>query len=805
MRPEIEDLFHELADLPPEARDSRLSATDLPPADRAELQDLLRHDSSGDFLTGAVAAAARCALAAGDPDRCGPYRLLRVLGRGGMGTVHLAERADGEVEQRVAIKLICAGGAETAFYDRFLRERQILAGLKHSGIARLLDAGHTADGRPYLVMEHVDGVAIDVYAEPLDLPRKLTLFLRVCEAVAYAHRNLVLHRDLKPSNILVDSSGEPKLLDFGIARILAPEPDRTQTVVRMLTPEYASPEQTAGRPEGVPSDVYALGAVLRKLLAGVPKLPPDLDAILAKALRPEPEERYASVDQFADDLRAFLDHRPVRARSGNAWYRARKHARRYWPAWTAAALVFASLAGGLWIANRERAIAQRRFDQLRRLSNRVFELDAAIRNLPGSAVARQHLVSASVAYLDGLAADARGDLDLKQELADAWWRVAQVQGVPTDINLGQFDRAEASLAKADTFVAAVLHARPDDEKALRRATAIAQDRMILAESERRDNDALAQAHETAGYAERLLRLPGLGEAVLSEAAGSLSNVGLANLNMHRTADAAEYARRSVQIARRLTNRRLLTICLSLLANVLRAQGDLPHALDAIREAKRSAESVQYHDEPQAMMARYPIYLREGMILGEDEGISLNRSAEAIAAFEKAFEITRAFAEKNPNDYASRGRAATSARELALIVRHTDPARALSLCDTGIGYLANIRGNIKARHDVAVLLANSAAPLDALGRSREAGARIEEALAIMRDTHEYPAERIPLDSPAYSVLRAAGDHYAAVGDSPRARQTWEGLLAAVRAANPDTGDRRNANLLSRLENRLSALR
>jgi serine/threonine protein kinase len=802
MRPVIEELFPELADLSPELREARLQDAD--PADRDELEALLAHDSAGDFLASAVASAVRCALAATDPLRCGPYRLLRVLGRGGMGTVHLAERDDGEVEQRVAIKLICAGRAESAFHERFLRERQILATLQHPGIARLLDAGHTADGRPYLVMEHVDGVPIDVFAASLDLPDKLRLFVRVCDAVAYAHHNLILHRDLKPSNILVDAVGGPKLLDFGIARILAPEPDQTQTIDRMLTPEYASPEQAAGRAEGVRSDVYSLGAVLRKVLSAEPKRPRDLEAILAKALRPEPEARYDSVDQFADDLRAFLDHRPVRARSGSAWYRARKHTRRYWPAWTAAALVFTSLTGGLLIANRQRAIAQRRFDQLRSLSRRVFDFDSAISALPGNTAARQQLVSASVAYLEGLAADAHGDIALHQELADSWWHVAHVQGVPTEANLGQFDRAEASLVRAESFVNVVLRARPDDEAALFRAEFIVEDRMILAGSERRGDDVILHARKAAEYLDRLGRRPGLSPEIANRLPGSYTNIALAYLNIRRVPDAAVYARRAVDLARALPNGEMLTVSLSIQANVLRAQGDLPAALAAIREAREISETLRYRDESYATLNRYPVYLREGLILGEDEGFSLNRPAEAAAAFERALSITSAFAESRPNDYAGRGRAATAARELAGVVRHTDPARALSLYDTAIGYLAGFRGNIKARRDTAWLLAGSAAPLDALRRSREAGERVDQAFAILRETKVYPAGHIVLDSPAYFVLRAAGDHYAAIHDLPRARFTWNTLLAAVRAEHPDLGDARNANLISRLETRLSGL-
>ena len=214
-------------------------------------------------------------------------------------------------------------------------------------MAHLLDAGRTSDGRPYLAMEYVDGVPIDQYSAGRDLREQLALFLRVCVGVAHAHRHLVIHRDLKPSNILVDASGQPKLLDFGIAKLLDDTVERTQTVERLLTPNYASPEQMRGAIQTTATDIYSLGAILYKLVTGRsphesedgalnpiaviagpqaiqpakrwnPDLPTDIDCILQKALRQEPEERYASVEAFAEDVRAFLDSRPVQARSGNA-------------------------------------------------------------------------------------------------------------------------------------------------------------------------------------------------------------------------------------------------------------------------------------------------------------------------------------------------------------------------------------------------------------------------------------------------------------------------------------------------------
>jgi tetratricopeptide (TPR) repeat protein len=799
MNRNVEDLFHELADLPAVERERRLRDVPLSTADRADLIDLLRFDSPESYgLTAPVAAAAQGALDLPTAVRCGAYRLLHVLGRGGMGTVWLGERADGEVEQRVAVKLICPSRAEPSFHDRFLRERQILASLSHPGIARLLDAGHTGDGQPYLVMEHIDGSPIDAYAAGLDLPRKVALFLRVCDAVSYAHRNLVLHRDLKPSNILVDQSGQPKLLDFGIARILEPGEHRTRTVDRMLTPEYASPEQIAGRAQGTPTDIYALGAILRNLVAG-PAVPRDLAAILDKTLRPEPEDRYGSVDHLADDLRAFLDHRPVRARAGNTWYRARKTLRRYWAPATAGALVVASLAAGLYAANRERAVAQRRFDQLRQLATRVFDFDAAIRNLPGSAEARQRLVTASVEYLEGLAADARSDVDLAQELADAYWRIGRVQGVPTELNLGQFDQAKVSLRKADDLIRTVLRSRPNNASALLRAATIAQDRMILADSERREKDAIGYAEEAA---QRLERIPS-GHTFAPDdrrlLLATYGNLGLGYLNLRQLDRAELWTRRTVELARRDPHGEAgLAMPLSVLANVLRARGDLTKALESIEEARRLAAVGVYPDAFNADTHRYAVALRAGLILGEDEGVSLDRPAEAAAAFEEAFRLMDDTARRNPRDFASRGRAATAARELADVLRHRDPQRALSVYETGVARLAETGRNLKVRRDSSMLLAGSASALRSLGRPAEARRRLDQALTILRETGDYPSPRIPLESAAYTVLRALGDHQAATGELAAARATYESLLTEPAS---DLGD---ANRLSRVYDRLGRL-
>ncbi|MEO8277043.1 MAG: serine/threonine-protein kinase [Thermoanaerobaculia bacterium] len=407
--------FEEIADLPSGARTLALSrlrneAPDL----AATVEELLAaDDAAGDsFLAGSAAAFDPLlvgeALAAAEPgaqsasppspavaagDRVGPYQVRELLGRGGMGEVWEAGRADGQFDQTVALKLLKRGMDSEEVLRRFLRERQILARLEHPNIARLLDGGLASDGRPYLVLERVHGAPIVDWcaSRHADLATRLRLVIAVAEAVDLAHRNLVVHRDLKPSNLLVDDSGTVKLLDFGIAKILTGEEaagELTRLEDRALTPAYAAPEQILGRPATTATDVYSLGVVLFELLTG--KLPHtrstssqlglaqeveretltrpsrvvaesgnaraaraltgDLDTIAMKALAREPERRYGSIAALAEDLRRYLDGRPVMARPDNALYRAGKFVSRHRLAAGAAALVAAALVFGLSLA-----------------------------------------------------------------------------------------------------------------------------------------------------------------------------------------------------------------------------------------------------------------------------------------------------------------------------------------------------------------------------------------------------------------------------------------------------------------------
>lgn len=480
------------------------------------------------------------------PERIGAYRIIREIGRGGMGVVYEAVRETKDFKQKVALKVIKRGMDTDAILSRFRHEQQILATLVHPNIARFLDGGMTSGGLAFYAMEYVEGQPLDEFAESRDLGinERLALFREICSAVQFAHKNFVIHRDLKPSNIIVSPEVAPKLLDFGISKILSEESDGTvgtATALGMMTPAYASPEQIRGERVNTATDIYSLGVILCELLTGQkpyrvssnhqpdwvkaiceaeplrpsslagrplfadknrhftgenqtvrnkeqktknkeqetnPKsrvqnlklLRGDLDNIVLKALRKEPEHRYASVEQFSEDIHRYLVGLPIIARRSTLKYRVSKFIHRNRLAAVAGLLILVSLIAGIavaswqaYVAQKERQIAERRFEDVRQLANKVvFKYHDAIAALPGSTETRQMLVTDATEYLDKLSQDAQANPALARELALSYLKIGDVQGQTYRANLGDSKGAMESYRKSISLLEDLVGREPEN-------------------------------------------------------------------------------------------------------------------------------------------------------------------------------------------------------------------------------------------------------------------------------------------------------------------------------------------------------
>ncbi len=544
----VKKILGEVLDLEAAERQSFLTKLDAPL--REEVESLLAfEDESEDWMKLSAVEFSKDFFEDAEENtlfgkNIGAYRIIGELGYGGMGAVYLAERADGEFSQRVALKLLKREMNTSALRRRFQQEREILASLEHPNIARLLDAGTTDDKIPFLAMEYVEGLPIDDYCnrENLDLNARLDLFRKVCAAVNFAHRNLIVHRDLKPSNILVTKEGAPKLLDFGISKILSAEFEQvnssTVTNLGVMTPSYASPEQLQSKSVTTATDVYSLGVILYELLSGHrpfekrendlkeiykavleteptppsaaiadfgfgvsdliktgsapsnqtkdqhqetnpqsairnPQLKGDLDNIVLKALRKEPERRYSSAENLAEDIHRHQRGLPVAARPNTLSYRAEKFFKRNKVSVLVGVLLFIAIVAGivatLWqsrVAQVERVRAEKRFNDVRKLANSyLFDVYPEIENLEGSLKAREKILTNALEYLDSLSNEAAGDLELQSELATAYEKIGDVMGAMNNSSLGNIQAGLDSYAKAGKLREAVLAANSANPEA----------------------------------------------------------------------------------------------------------------------------------------------------------------------------------------------------------------------------------------------------------------------------------------------------------------------------------------------------
>jgi non-specific serine/threonine protein kinase/serine/threonine-protein kinase len=691
----------------------------------------------------------------------GPSRVTEEIGGGGMGVVYKAVRDDEQYERKVAIKLIKRGMDSEAILRRFVVERQILANLNHPNVARLLDGGITEDGRPYFVMEYIEGEPIDRYcaARKLATAERLKLFRIVCKPVQYAHQNLVVHRDIKPSNILVTADGTPKLLDFGIAKLLQSDTgfgaDLTATELRVMTPEYASPEQVRGEPITTASDIYSLGVLLYELLTGRrpyhfkshlpeevrrviseaepekpsaavsrPKGPADmgadhststspedgvetrgvapqrlsrrlrgdLDKIVLKALRKEPLRRYTSVEQFSEDIRRHLEGLPVSAQNDTFKYRTQKFVRRHSAGVLAASLVVVALIGGmaatLWqarVARAERAKAERRFNDVRKLANMfVFDYHDAIATLPNSTPVRQRLVKDALEYLDRLAQEAGDDPSLQRELAAAYLKVGEIQG------------GTAAAKSGATISAANLGDSAGAAESFRKALVILERLVVLEPGNRETREQLADAYahfsdpiqsgggdpavayeylrKAAPLYEELLTADPSNKRLLSKLSIIYNSTATAlyapnGAHLGDLPGAIDYQRRALAINRRLSElepanaefRQVLAASYGNLGSALLLNGNHEEALDNQRKAA---------DVTEALVGEFGtnlLYKRELAVQYSNIGKTLLAAGDkdgAVEKFIKARDLIDSVSAADPSNADYRRLTATAAGNLA---------------------------------------------------------------------------------------------------------------------------------------------
>jgi len=880
---QVEELFHRAAALPEAERSPWLSEacagdTDL----RREVAALLSSagDQATQFVGPQVEGAVREFHAAnpvtdGPVRRLGPYRLIREIGAGGMGTVFLAERADDQYEGQVAIKLMRPGLDTDFFLERFRRERQTLARLQHPNIARLLDSGASETGVPFIVMELIDGGPINQYCveHKLTIHQRLRLFLPVCAAVAYAHQNFVVHRDLKPGNIFVDRTGAPKLLDFGICKLVFSEDAAGVTMTQgaqMMTPDYASPEQVRGESITAASDIYSLGAVLYGLLTGasahpIGKYTPheiervvchqdvqrpssvvadraaakhlsgDLDNILLKALQKDPARRYASVEQFAEDVRRYLDHLPVSARPDTVTYRARKFARRNRGPLVAGVAVFLALAGGASVAIYQAIQAGRHFTQARQIASAlIFEVHDEVRDLPGSLKARQAIVRTGLGYLDSLAGAARSDAGVRRELAAAYERMGELQGNVLGSHTGDTPGALVSYDKAVKLLEALPESREvlldralvyrkigelqtytntvaKAQEALNRGLAVARILHDRYPNDRAATQALADIHVGLSRAQRLVEdragaLVSITEAVrllreLAAAkpddaavrgslAASLSAVGMAQAGLNQREEArgnhaAAITEWNALIALQPTNsrhQRQLMLAYSHLGDVLGNPnyvnlGDTAGALAAFRSMLAIGQKL-YAANPADQGAT----IDYGMSLMRAGAMPGQTPKEQLEMFRKSEELLDSVARANPANANNKVNLASLREQIGdVLLKAGDRDRAREAFNA---CLTTAQPLFDSVHTVSYRLAITCSRKLAEEAARrkawtEALAHAKEAVAVGDRAFRSAGATVPTRTNRARGFAAMGSTMALLGDAAAAREWNEKSLALWR--------------------------
>jgi non-specific serine/threonine protein kinase/serine/threonine-protein kinase len=658
----------------------------------AEVISLLQaHDESGAFIE--QPAIERIGLARAEfvidwqGKRLGSYRIVSELGRGGMSHVYKAVRDDDQYYKEVAIKLLRPGLDSHSLLERLRAERQMLAELSHPNIAQLLDGGVTESGAPYIVMEYIEGQPIDVYCEErsLGIKQRLELMRTLCAAVHYVHQHLMVHGDLKTNNILVTDDGVIKLLDFGIARLLkgntaAENHETVATRVIALTPAYASPEQVRGESITTASDVYSLGVLLYRMLAGTlpfavlpelfgweaaasfaeqdPRLPSeaaaagnsayrrlarelrgDLDAIVMKALSKNPDDRYGSAEHFAEDLRRYLRRRPVHARPDKPLYRIGKLVQRHKAATVSTSLFALALVGGIvttsWqahIARGERARAERHLTEIRKLTNTYLRdvYDAAV-DLPGATAIRKLLVENSLKHIAALEGEAQDSLQFQRELAWAYQKFGDVQGDYLGANLGDTEGAVQSYRHALRLRQAVAgrsNTMQDLAELLRSHIALSE--LLYAQSKLPES--LEHAEAAIAIGERLLAMPGATNVERRDAAAALMVFGT-NVSAVDSERSLQSLRRALPIFERIFSEDSSSV--SARSDMGLAHGRIAFTYMRAAQPEKAVEQyLKASEYVEGLIREYPLdaaVLRFGAFVHVNLGEAYNRTGRTDAA------------------------------------------------------------------------------------------------------------------------------------------------------------------------------